>query len=97
MDDLMDSLKCPISKKVMFDPVVLAGTGLSYERDCIRAHLRASNTDPETGRVLDAKEQRLLPNPAMKALIWGVLRAHRDAVVAAAEAAKKKRHCAVTK
>jgi hypothetical protein len=66
-------IRCPISGLFMSDPAILAGTGLSYERASIVAHLAARGTDPESGDPLDAAQQRLLPNPALKALIDAVL------------------------
>ena len=60
---------CPIGGVIMNDPAILVGTGLSYERAAIVAHLNAHGTDPATGLALSAEEQRLLPNPALKGLI----------------------------
>jgi hypothetical protein len=64
---------CPIGGGIMNDPAVLAGTGLSYERAAIVAHLRAHGTDPATGLPLSVREQRLLPNPALKGLIDAIM------------------------
>ena len=66
-------LRCPLSNIFMSDPVILAATGLSYERANIVAHLATHGTDPESGMVLSLAQQRLLPNPALKALIDAVL------------------------
>ena len=60
---------CPIGGNTMNDPVVLAGTGLSYERAAIVAHFENHLTDPATGNPLDAAQRRLLPNPALKGVI----------------------------
>jgi hypothetical protein len=61
--------RCPIGGQFMRDPVVLAGTGLSYERAAIAMHLALYGTDPESRTPLTAQQQRLLPNPALKDLI----------------------------
>jgi hypothetical protein len=75
---LIASLRCPIRGRVMLDPVILAGTGLSYERSSIEEHLRATETDPESGIVLDASQQRLLPNLALKGLILAIVDVVRE-------------------
>jgi hypothetical protein len=62
-------LSCPISGRLMTDPAILAGTGMSYERSAIVAHLARYGTDPDSGDVLNASARRLLPNPALKGLI----------------------------
>ena len=64
---------CPIGGGIMHDPAVLCGSGLSYERIAIEAHLLAHGTDPATGLPLTAEEQRLLPNPALKGLIGEIV------------------------
>ncbi len=64
---------CPIGGGIMNNPAILAGTGVSYERTAIVAHLRAHGTDPVSGRPLSAREQRLLPNPALKGLIDAIM------------------------
>jgi len=64
---------CPLGGGIMNDPAVLAGTGLSYERAAIVAHLNNHGTDPATGLPLTAAQQRLLPNPALKGLIEAVM------------------------
>jgi len=61
--------RCPLTNRVMRDPVILIGTGCNFERDAITAHLRHSGTDPMTGRQLTLDEQRLVQNPAFLAMI----------------------------
>ena len=63
--------RCPLTGDLMRDPAVLCASGLSYERAAISAHLLAHGTDPETGVVID--NHRLLPNPALKGLIDGIM------------------------
>lgn len=65
----IEGTKCPITFRFMADPVVLRGTGYSYERAAITAHLATEWTDPMTGRLLSFDEQLLIPNPALKGLI----------------------------
>ena len=60
---------CPIGGGIMNDPAVLVGSGVSYERATIVAHLNTHGTDPATGLPLNAEQQRLLPNPALKGVI----------------------------
>ncbi len=69
-----NAFRCPLSNAPLSDPVLLKGTGLSYNRVAIENHLRASPTDPETGRPLSVDERQLLPNPAMRDLIRGMIR-----------------------
>jgi hypothetical protein len=72
---------CPLTKGLMWDPVVLAASGESYERCAIEKHLDDHGTDPETGRVLDHHERRLFPNVGLKAVIddvFAILRTRID-------------------
>ncbi len=64
--------RCPIRKRVMTDPVILAATGVSYERTAIAQHLLDVGTDPASGEQLTTEQMRLFPNPAMKGLIEDV-------------------------
>lgn len=69
----IDEYLCPISMCVMDDPVMLAETGVTYERREITAWFaEGKNTCPCTGvRVMS---QQLVPNRALKAAIdrWKV-------------------------
>ncbi len=67
--------RCPIGGGIMNNPAILAGTGVSFERATIEAHLRAHGTDPVSGQRLSVREQRLLPNPALKGLIDAIMAA----------------------
>jgi hypothetical protein len=75
-NDLLNlpGIRCPITGEVMQDPKILVANGVSYEGTAISAHLRANGTNPETGEMLNASQQRVLPNPALKELI-NVIRA----------------------
>ena len=67
------AFKCSLSGLPLTNPVILKGTGLSYDRLTIEARLATDPTDPETGRLLTNDEQRLLPNPALRDLIRGMI------------------------
>lgn len=64
---------CPLSGFVLVDPVILAASGLSYDRAAITAHLEAHGTDPVSGAALSARDRRLFPNPALRSLIAGMV------------------------
>lgn len=54
---------CPLSGRVMRDPVILLSTGVSYERVELEAHL-AQNPAAAGGH-----NPAFWPNPALRALI----------------------------
>lgn len=63
-----DEFMCPISMSVMEDPVVLAETGVTYERAEIAAWFaQGKDTCPCTG--VRVSSQQLVPNRALKAAI----------------------------
>ncbi len=66
--------RCPLSGFILVDPVILAVSGLSYDRAAITAHLEAHGTNPVSGDALSARDQRLLPNPALRSVILGMVR-----------------------
>jgi hypothetical protein len=70
---LIYALRCPISGEIMKDPVILACSGLSYERAVIEEWIRVNGTDPESGEPL--RDTRLIQNPCLRALIEGVVAA----------------------
>lgn len=61
-----ENLKCPITKDVMEDPVVLAD-GHTYERVAIEKWLQDNKKSPMTGQMLRSKDGR--PNHVVKSLI----------------------------
>lgn len=63
---LLANFLCPITMRVMIDPVV-AGDGLTYERDVIQRHIDIRMTSPVTGDRLPFKH--LIPNIVMKNVI----------------------------
>ncbi|GIL71373.1 hypothetical protein Vretifemale_1942 [Volvox reticuliferus] len=70
-----DCFLCPMTCKVLRDPVV-AADGVTYERDAIERHLRHVSTSPVTKQYLPSKQ--LYANNALKSAIaqWssGLLR-----------------------
>jgi hypothetical protein len=67
------SISCPISHRIMTDPVILSRSGYSYERQNIVEWLAVHGTDPMTGELLDDDGKRLIPNPMMVPMIQHVL------------------------
>ncbi|CAA2975650.1 U-box domain-containing 13 [Olea europaea subsp. europaea] len=62
-----DYFRCPISLKLMKDPVVVS-TGMTYERSCIEKWLKSEHdTCPETQQVLASTA--LTPNNVLRSLI----------------------------
>jgi hypothetical protein len=59
-------LECPIRHEIMEDPVILAATGQTYEREAIEEWLEKNNTDPLTRKPLESK--MIIPNYALKSL-----------------------------
>lgn len=67
-----DAFLCPITKKVMTDPVMLVETGQTFERTAIQEWLSAHDTCPiEWGKKLEKKD--VLPVKSLKKAIteWG--------------------------
>ena len=62
-------IRCPLSKRIMNDPVVLAATGVSYERDIITVHIDSYGSDPVTGTPLGDSGRRLIQNTMLRRLI----------------------------
>jgi hypothetical protein len=80
MDDLVRAMSCPISGEIMKDPVILARSGVSYERAAIEAWIVERATDPGSGEPLE-QDARLIENPCLKALIESVIDARAAASV----------------
>ena len=68
---LLVALRCPISGQIMVDPVILASSGVSYERSLLETWIEERGTDPETGEPL--ADRRVLENPCLKSLIEAVV------------------------
>ena len=67
VSDRRPELICPISRDVFRDPVLLVGSGHTYERSDLVRWLRAHSTDPVTNAELISKE--FVPNFLVKALL----------------------------
>lgn len=67
---------CPISLEIMKDPVIVVGSGQTYERNSIKAHFSTRHTDPVSGVALNSAEKILVSNIALKKLINDWLKAH---------------------
>ncbi|KAG2487523.1 hypothetical protein HYH03_013804 [Edaphochlamys debaryana] len=63
---------CPLTGRVMRDPVVLVETGRSYDRSALEQHLASHNTDPRSGAPLRAKTVR--PDHKLRHTLEGWLR-----------------------
>lgn len=67
IDESFDEIRCPITRVVMMDPVLLPD-GFTYERAAIEKHLENKNTSPMTNEVLPLS-CKLLPNRNLKITI----------------------------
>jgi hypothetical protein len=64
-------MRCPLSGEIMQDPVILACSGVSYERAVLAEWILQVGTDPESGEPLS--DARVLENPCFKSLIQAVV------------------------
>lgn len=65
-------MHCPLTGKLMKDPVLLVQSGYSYERSALEARFTtdANFTEPTTGVFLNTPHERsMLPNVALRNLI----------------------------
>jgi hypothetical protein len=67
VNNVPDELVCPISQELMVDPVIVAETGQTYDRETITAWLHMHRTDPNTNCELRSK--KLIPNVAVRKLV----------------------------
>jgi hypothetical protein len=63
-----DEFCCPITTECMQDPVIVAATGMTYEREAIVEWLSKHDTDPSTGVKLGENKQ-LVPNVIARKMI----------------------------
>jgi hypothetical protein len=68
---LINTLRCPISGVIMSDPVILACSGLSYERAVLENWIRVHGTDPASGEKL--QDARVVGNPCFRSLIEAIV------------------------
>mmetsp|Transcript_42180 Transcript_42180/g.113353 ORF Transcript_42180/g.113353 Transcript_42180/m.113353 type:complete len:174 (-) Transcript_42180:372-893(-) len=83
-----EEFMCPIAHDIMQDPVLLSGSGFTYERSMIEEHFqRGRQTEPLTNEALRRPDQRLLiPNRVLRSQIRDFMEsrvslrlgAHRD-------------------
>ncbi len=59
------NVTCPISGEVMIDPVIVAETGQTYEREKIQEWFKKSDKDPVTNVTVKNREL-LVPNVALR-------------------------------
>jgi len=70
---------CPISLSVMRDPVVVVGSGNTYDRKSIERHLSRKKTDPLANTDLaKASDRALVPNNLLRSQISEAERAQVD-------------------
>jgi hypothetical protein len=68
--DLEKHYLCPISYEVMRDPVLVVGSGNTYDRKSIESHFAKRHSDPLTNLDLKrASERRLVPNNTLRSQI----------------------------
>lgn len=60
---------CSISGELMRDPVIVVGSGNTYERCEIAKWLSTNSTDPLSNVQIPAKDQMLVPNVALRSAI----------------------------
>mmetsp|Transcript_62685 Transcript_62685/g.158309 ORF Transcript_62685/g.158309 Transcript_62685/m.158309 type:complete len:121 (-) Transcript_62685:349-711(-) len=69
---------CPISYDVMCDPVIVAGSGNTYDRRSIQQHFQHRHTDPLTNVELHrGSDRKLIENNSLRSQIQ---EAERDQV-----------------
>jgi len=70
---------CPISYEMMRDPVLVVGSGNTYDRKSIERHFGCRKSDPLTNQELrKAEERRLVPNNLLRSQIEEFERAQVD-------------------
>lgn len=67
--DIPAAYVCSITGEIMRDPVVLVGSGNTYEREAIATWLRTHSTDPLSNVSIPKKDQVLVPNVALRSAI----------------------------
>ncbi len=66
INEIPNHLCCSITGELMQDPVLVAGSGHTYEREAITKWFCNHNTDPYTNLVLTDEGKKLIPNHAVK-------------------------------
>jgi hypothetical protein len=78
---------CVITGELMVDPVVLVGSGNTYERGAISTWLASHATDPLSNVPIPKKDQLLVPNVALRSAIDEFVSKVKDEQAAAKRAA----------
>ena len=68
-DDAPSAFVCPIGAHLMHDPVVVFGSGHTYERANIMRWFAEHDLDPKTNLALTAEGKQLVPNLSIKQLV----------------------------
>jgi len=64
INELEDSLCCPITGELMVEPVIVRQTGITYEKSTLLEHMQTNKTDPTNSYVIT--EEDLIPNRAIE-------------------------------
>lgn len=87
--DIPNVFICPITLKLMEDPVLLSD-GISYERTAIERWLSTNNRSPKTNQALSSK--RVFANSALKVMIQEyVEKKHQEYLEANSQPRKRQR------
>jgi len=82
--DLQRQFLCPISYEVMRDPVLVVGSGNTYDRKSIERHFQYFHRDPLNNTELRRpQERRLVPNNSLRSQIDEAERSQVDLRLAA--------------
>lgn len=82
--ELPNQFLCPISKDVMLDPVIVSGSGNTYDRDSIEQHFQYKFTDPISNMELRHRtDRKLVPNNSLRSQVDEAVRAQVDLRLAA--------------
>jgi hypothetical protein len=77
--ELPSQFLCPISLDVMHDPVVVSGSGNTYDRKSIERHFQTRHTDPISNIDLrKSSERKLVPNNTVKSQVIEAERSRVD-------------------
>jgi len=75
-EELASQFLCPISYEVMNDPVLVVGSGNTYDRKSIERHFERKKTDPLANTELTRLSDRVLvPNNVLRSQIAEMVRA----------------------
>mmetsp|Transcript_95450 Transcript_95450/g.165786 ORF Transcript_95450/g.165786 Transcript_95450/m.165786 type:complete len:809 (-) Transcript_95450:56-2482(-) len=82
--ELPNQFLCPISKDIMLDPVIVSGSGNTYDRESIERHFQYKFTDPISNMELRHRaDRKLVPNNSLRSQVDEAVRAQVDLRLAA--------------